>query len=298
MTSIVNTAQSEAWNGYEGTHWASNADRYDAVNSGFNRPLLDAVAIGPGDRVLDVGCGNGQLTRLAAAAADPGRVLGIDLSEPMLATARARASTSTASTSTAATSTAATSTAATSNIEFVRGDAQVYPFPDDSLDVVLSRFGVMFFADPVAAFANLNRALRPGGRLAFVCMRELAGTDLGAVFGALIGQLPGGEQPTGADGTGPTSFADPARIRGVLTEAGFEDVRWEQVEADQVWGRDVADAAAFIAAWGPVRHWLSQVDPATAATATAALIEALRPYEQGGAVRLRGKAWLVTAAAR
>src|SRR5690348_1710333 len=87
---IVNTDQAEAWNGYEGNHWATHADRYDAVNSGYNQPLLEAAALAPGDDVLDVGCGTGQLSRLAAAAVAPGDVLGIDLSEPMLTTARAR----------------------------------------------------------------------------------------------------------------------------------------------------------------------------------------------------------------
>jgi SAM-dependent methyltransferase len=268
MSGIVNTAQAEAWNGYEGEHWASHADRYDAVNSGFNGFLLDQA--GPGDRVLDIGCGNGQLTRLAAARARS--ALGVDLSGPMLATARARA-------------------AEVPNVTFEQGDVQVHPFPDGAFDLAVSRFGVMFFADPVAAFANVRRALSPGGRLAFLCMTALSGTDLGRVFGAMAPYLP---QPTGADGTGPTSFADPDRTRAVLTEAGFEDVVCTHVEADQVWGRDVPDAARFISDWGPVRHHLGRVDDAAAAGAAEALTAALRPFAGPDAVRLRGTAWLVT----
>ncbi|MCR6488519.1 class I SAM-dependent methyltransferase [Amycolatopsis sp. OK19-0408] len=268
MTGIVNTAQAAAWNGYEGEHWASNADRYDAVNGGFNGFLLDLVSAE--DRVLDIGSGNGLLTRLAAARART--ALGVDLSGPMLATARKRA-------------------AEVPNVTYEQGDVQVHPFPDGGFDLAVSRFGVMFFADPVAAFANVRRALRPGGRLAFLCMTALAGTDLGRVFGAMAPFLP---QPTGPDGSGPTSFADPERTRAVLTEAGFEDVVSTRVEADQVWGRDVPDAARFIADWGPVRHHLGQVDEATAAKAVAALTEALQPFEHPDAVRLRGAAWLVT----
>ncbi|WIY03496.1 class I SAM-dependent methyltransferase [Amycolatopsis mongoliensis] len=268
MTGIVNTAQAEAWNGYEGEHWASHAERYDAVNNGFNDYVLDRV--GPDDRVLDIGCGNGRLTRLAAARARS--ATGVDLSGPMLATARARA-------------------AGVPNVTFEQGDVQVYPFAEGGFDLAVSRFGVMFFADPVAAFANVRRALSRGGRLAFLCMTALSGTDLGRVFGALAEYLP---QPTGPDGSGPTSFANPERTTAVLTEAGFEDVACTRVEADQVWGRDVPDAARFIGDWGPVRHHLGMVDDATATKAKEALTAALEPFAGPDAVRLRGTAWLVT----
>src|SRR3569833_290281 len=146
---IVNTAQAEAWNGYEGGHWAAHQSRYDAVNSGFNAPLLAAAAIGEHDRVLDVGCGNGQLTRLAARRARFGHATGLDLSAPMLERARATAAEE-----------------GVANVTFARGDAQVHPFPAGAFDVAVSRFGAMFFADPVAAFANVGRAERAGGRAA------------------------------------------------------------------------------------------------------------------------------------
>ncbi|MBC6456533.1 class I SAM-dependent methyltransferase [Actinomadura sp. HBU206391] len=275
MSGIVNTAQAEAWNGYEGEHWAAHDDRYDAVNSGFNELVLDAAEIGERHRVLDVGCGNGQLTRLAARRARIGWAYGVDLSAPMLATARARADEENVS-----------------NVTFERGDAQVHAFPEAGFDVAVSRFGIMFFADPVAAFGNIGGALRPGGRLAFVCMKDVEGTDLGAVFGAMVPYLP---TPTGPAGTGPTSFADPARIQDVLTAAGFQDVACTHVEADQIWGRDVADAAEFISAWGPIRFHMEQAGPDAAAKARDALTPALRPFETPDGVWLRGTAWLVTA---
>ncbi|MBE1574056.1 class I SAM-dependent methyltransferase [Amycolatopsis roodepoortensis] len=275
MSGIVNTAQSEAWNGYEGRHWAEHDARYDAVNSGFNEFLFEAAGIGERDRVLDIGCGNGQVTRLAAVRAPLGGATGIDLSAPMLATARARAEAE-----------------GVANVAFEQGDVQVFPFEDAVFDVALSRFAVTFFADPVAAFANVRRALKPGGRLAFLCMTALAGTDLGTVFGALAPFLP---TPTGEDGTGPTAFADPARVRSVLTGAGFRDVACDRVEADQVWGSDVPDAAAFIADWGPVKYHLGQVSTEAANNAREALSAALEPFATPGGVRLRGAAWLVRA---
>jgi SAM-dependent methyltransferase len=275
MASIVNTAQADAWNGHEGEHWASHADRYDDLNRGFNDILLDAAVIGRGDRVVDIGCGNGQLTRLAALRARLGRVQGVDLSAPMLGTARDRARRE-----------------GVPNVTFERGDAQVYPFPPGEFDVAVSRFGVMFFADPVAAFRNIGTGLRPGGRLAFLCMTAIRGTDMGTVFGAMAPFLP---QPTGPDGIGPTSFADPARTREVLTGAGFLGIGVTHVEADQLWGRDVPDAAEFISGWGPVRYHLTQTSSEAAGKARDALVTALHRFARPDGVRLRGTAWLVTA---
>ena len=275
MEIIRNDRQEQAWNGYEGRHWATDQARYDAINSGFNEALLAAVR--PGDRVLDLGCGNGQLTRLAARRAGIGQVVGVDLSAPMLDRAR----------------TAATDEGVR-NAEFIRADAQVHPFPPGGFDAALSRFGVMFFADPVAAFANVRRALRPGGRLAFVCLDDARRGDLGAVFAPLAAHLP----PADTDGTAtgePLSLADPAVIRAVLDEAGFTDVSCAPRQEPGIWGRDAADAGGFLAGWGPVRHRLAPFDPAVGDRVRSALVEAMRPYEGPGGVRLRIAAWLVTA---
>jgi SAM-dependent methyltransferase len=277
MRSIVNTAQAEAWNGYEGGHWAAHQSRYDAVNSGFNDHLLAAAAIGDRDRVLDVGCGNGQVTRLAARRARLGQVSGVDLSAPMLERARASAVEE-----------------GVANVSFERGDAQIHPFPAGAFDVALSRFGIMFFADPVTAFANIGRALRPGGRVAFLSLQAIGRSDLGSVFAAMNGRLPPRPAPAPGD-TSPESLADPDRIRELLTDAGFTGVTSVPVEAVQVWGRDAGDAAEFLGGWGPVRFVLDQVDEALATRAGEALAAALRPFEKDGAVRLRGAAWLTTA---
>ncbi|MGP3915205.1 class I SAM-dependent methyltransferase [Nonomuraea sp. 10N515B] len=267
---IVNTHQAEAWNGYEGTHWADHHTRYDAVNSGFNDYLLRHVQ--KGDGVVDVGCGNGQVTRLAARRA--GHVTGIDLSAPMLRRARAAAEAE-----------------GIGNVDFQQGDAQVHPFPAGSYDLAMSRFGIMFFADPVAAFANIARGLRSGGRLAMLSMGSMA--DLGPVLAALAAHLP--PPDPGPNGEGPLSLSDPGHIGEVFTAAGFAEIEAAPVEAMQVWGSDADDAADFLMAWGPIQFLLQGADPDAAPRARTALVSALRPFEQPGAVRLRGTAYLITA---
>ncbi|CAM5282632.1 2-methoxy-6-polyprenyl-1,4-benzoquinol methylase, mitochondrial [Streptomyces avidinii] len=277
MEHMANTDQARAWNGYEGTQWALNQDRWDAVNDGFNAPLLDAAAIGPREHVLDVGCGAGRTTRLAARRATEGQVVGLDLSAPMLERARhsARAE-------------------GTANASFAQGDAQSHPFAPGTFDVAISRFGVMFFADPVAAFGNIASALRPGGRLAFACPAEAGGNEWLLALTALRDILPVGE--FGAQGSpGMFSLADPDHTVRMLSAAGFEAARAVRVHADGVWGSDAEDASAFLLGSGPGRHLLDQVGPEERERAARTLADALRPHEKGGAVVLRGSSWLVTA---
>ncbi|MER7662406.1 MULTISPECIES: class I SAM-dependent methyltransferase [unclassified Streptomyces] len=259
---IVNTHQAEAWNGYEGRHWADNPSRYDSLNDSANSPLLEAARITASDSVLDIGCGNGQLTRIAAGHA--AHALGVDLSGPMLETARAKAAEE-----------------GIDNVSFLRADAQVHPFQNASFDVALSRFGVMFFADPVAAFANVGRALRPGGRLAFVCPQAFRHMGQYKIFTAVATQvtLP---DLSGDDRTGPASFADPTRTTGILRDAGYENATATELEVPQRWGKDAEDATAFLFGWGPMRHWLRDADPDAVARARAAATEAFRPFETKG----------------
>ncbi|MDN3297577.1 class I SAM-dependent methyltransferase [Streptomyces ficellus] len=278
MRQVVNTGQAQAWNGYEGTHWARHQDRWDAVNEGFNEQLLGAAAIGPYDRVLDIGCGAGRTTRLAARRAVNGHALGVDLSAPMLERARESARRE-----------------RVGNVSYEQGDAQVHAFEPGAFDVAVSRFGVMFFADPTAAFAHIGRALRPGGRLAFVCAAQAEGNQWLAAIAALRDILPmGGFGATG--GPGMFSLADPDTVRGVLRAAGFQDIGTEYVEAPGTWGRDAEDAAAFLLDSGPGRHLMGQVGPEARDRARRRLVATLRAYDRGdGALRLRGNAWLVTA---
>ncbi|MFI6153804.1 class I SAM-dependent methyltransferase [Kitasatospora sp. NPDC051170] len=271
---LVNSEQSRAWNGYEGRHWSDHADRWNAVNGGFDAPLLEAAGVGLRDRVIDLGCGTGQTSRLAARAASSGTVLGLDLSGPMLDWARETAARE-----------------GLANVEFRQADVQVEELPAGGFDVAMSRFGVMFYQDPAAAFANVAGALRPGGRIAFVCMADPARTDWVHLFAALSDDAP----PTGgSEGPGMFSLADPEHVRGLLGGAGFEQIALEPVEKAGVWGHDAQDAASFLLSTGPAQHLLG----GDSGRAREALTERLRAYEGAGGVELRTSAWLVTGVRR
>lgn len=257
MPDIVNTEQAQAWNGPEGAHWARNQDRWNAVNEGFDEPLLDAAGITGEDRVLDLGCGSGQTTRRAALRAPRGHVLGLDLSGPMLAEARSRAERE-----------------GVANVSFAQGDAQVHPFGAGAFDAAVSRYGVMFFADPVAAFGNVGRVT------AMASLREV---------------LPVGD--FGQPGLpGMFSLAAPDRIGDVLTAAGFAGIDVNQVQAHGTWGRDAEDAAEFLLGTGPGRHLMERADPTARARARGILTDHLRTHEAAdGTVRLLSTSWLTTA---
>jgi SAM-dependent methyltransferase len=275
---IVNTEQAEAWNTKEGLHWAAHAERYDAMSAAFNQPLLDAATLGETDSVLDVGCGNGQTTRLAARRANRGTALGLDLSGPMVARARDLAVAE-----------------GLTNVVFEQGDAQVHTFAPASFDVAISRFGVMFFADPVAAFRNLGQALRPGGRLAFVCWQDLSRNEwLLVPVGAALEHVPMPDLgPPGAPG--PFSLAEPDHLRDVLGSAGFERVVTTAVDRQVRLGDDANDAMAFLRGTSMARILLDRADEAAATRALDAVTEALRAHEGPGGLYLNGAAWLVTA---
>ncbi|MFI8952114.1 class I SAM-dependent methyltransferase [Streptomyces sp. NPDC053750] len=270
MTLVANPRQAEAWNGPVGQHWATHQARYDAMLAGVNDALFDAAAVAPGDRVLDVGCGAGATTRIAARLAAPGQAVGVDISAPLLERARA-----------------GTAAEGITNAAYECADAQVHPFPAGGYDVVVSRGGVMFFADHAAAFGNLARALRPGGRLAFVCPQppgpESEEARALALFARLADETP--DADTVAARTAMASLSDPARIREVL--AGFEEVTVAPVTVEAVWGRDVRDAVEFLLSRYP--------GGALPAGRRTGLEEALRPYATDSGVRMRAGVWLVTA---
>ncbi|CAM5333164.1 class I SAM-dependent methyltransferase [Streptomyces griseomycini] len=278
MPDIVNTEQAQAWNGPEGAHWARNRDRWNAVNQGFNEPLLGAAGITGDHRILDFGCGSGQTTRLAALRASRGHALGLDLSGPMLAEARALAERE-----------------GVVNVSFTQGDAQVHPFETGTFDAAISRYGAMFFADPVAAFGNIGRALRPGGRLAIVCPADAVLNDWVTAMASLRGFLPVGD--FGRVGSpGMFSLASPDRIRDVLTAAGFTGITITRVQAYGTWGHGAEDAAEFLLGTGPGRHLMEEADTAARVRARRTLTEHLRNHEASdGTVRLRSTSWLVTA---
>ena len=205
MADDANTEQREYWNEQAGPTWVRNQERLDAQIQPWGELALNALAAAPGEAVLDVGCGCGATSLALAAQVGPeGRVVGLDLSGPMLARARERAAAE-----------------GRANVSFLQADAQTHAFAPE-FDALFSRFGVMFFDDPPAAFANLAGALRPGGRLSFACWqgREQNGW-VSIPMAALIGEveLP---PPPAPDAPGPFALGDPDRLRALLEGAGPE----------------------------------------------------------------------------
>ena len=280
---IVNTDQAEQWNtGDDAAHWVNHQARYDRMNAPFADMILDAAALRPGADVLDVGCGCGTTTLAAARLIAPGQAVGLDLSGPMLARARAAAE-----------------TAGLGNAEFLQGDAQVHPLEPGRFGTVVSRFGVMFFADPVAAFANIRPAAQPTGQLVFVCWQPLAANQWLLVPRTAMAEHVPLAGPGPGDGPGMFALADPDRIRQVLDRAGWRDVK---VTAEQrpvlVGGGGSLDATVeFLRTSSIGRTVLTGVDPGTAARALASLRAALAPHADDEGVHLTAAVWLVQATA-
>jgi SAM-dependent methyltransferase len=269
-----------AWDGDEGAHWSAYASRYERGAAPYRERLLASAALVPGDRVLELGCGAGRTTRDAARAVAPtGRVLGVDLSASMLELARAAAVTD-----------------GLDNVAFEQADAQVHDFADASYDVVLSQFGVMFFADPVTAFTNIHRAVVPGGRALFMVWRGLDHNEWAASLRTALAA--GRDLPTPPPGApGPFSWADPDAVRPILESAGFTDVAFTEVPGDFLVGDDPEDAFAFVRGMGVTRTLLADLDDATASCALDELRAAFADHHSPAGVVFRSAAWLVTARA-
>ncbi|HTU53678.1 MAG TPA: class I SAM-dependent methyltransferase [Acetobacteraceae bacterium] len=204
-----NAAQFDYWNQVAGPKWVRLAETMDTRLAPVLARLLERAGAQPGECLLDVGCGAGTSTlRLAGQVGPSGHVLGVDISEPMLTLARRRAA-----------------ERGISNISFLRADAQTHPFGAAAFDRVVSRFGVMFFADPVAAFRNLRRALRPGGALCFACWAPLAENLHWRIPFEIVVQALGPPAPKPPHAPGPMAFSDIAYLRSILESAGFAEPR-------------------------------------------------------------------------
>lgn len=275
-----NAAMADNWNGIAGEHWVRNAERHDRALAAYGQAALDAARVTATDRVLDVGCGTGALTRAAARLAAEGSALGVDIGQPMVDMARQ----------------AATSEGP-GNVAFAQADAQVHPFAADSFDVVLSRFGVMFFDDPVAAFANLRRATAAGGRLAFVCWQSLLVNDWMMIPGSAIAEHLGFPDVGEPGAPGPFSLADPDRVRAVLADGGFVDVDIDEVAHPMWLGSDVDDAVGYMRNQSIARAMFEDKPPELVERAIEALRRSLEQAVGPDGLELPGRAWLVTARA-
>ncbi len=277
-----NAEQIKFWNETRGGTWVAQHDAINAQIAPLGRLAMERASVAAGERVLDVGCGCGTTTiELARRVGPSGRVLGADISGPMLADARKRAS-----------------AAGVPNVEFVQADAQTYTFPSAAFDLLFSRFGVMFFADPTAAFANLRTALRSGGRIAFVCWRTLPENPwMGVPLAAALQFLPPPPIP-GPDAPGPFAFADRDRVERILAGAGFTDVAFDAVDEPLVvgGGADIPRTVEFLLQMGPLAAAMREAGQAKSDEVLAAVAESLRPYytDEDG-VRMPSASWIVTA---
>jgi len=273
-----NAEQIEYWNKQAGPKWVANNATMDALIGPLGLAALERAAPRAGERVLDVGCGVGQTTlQLAERVGPTGSVLGIDISTPMLELAREKAR-----------------AAGRSNVRFENADAQTHAFPPASFDLLFSRFGVMFFADPDAAFANLAKAVRPGGRVTFVCWQPVAANPwVREPMAALMKHVPP-QAPPPANAPGPFAFADPARVRGILERAGFAKPAAESQTGELVLGRNVDEATAFAMEMGPVGAAVAQAPESVRKAVAGSIREVLAAHQSAKGVALGSAVWIVT----
>jgi SAM-dependent methyltransferase len=276
-----NADQIAYWNGPGGERWARRQQVQDVLLAPIADILIDRAKPKTGERIVDVGCGSGATTMaFARKVGASGHVLGVDVSGPMLEQARAGAP-------------------ADAPVDFVQADATVYPFEPASVDLVASRFGVMFFADPAKSFSNLHGALRRSGRLAFICWREPRENPwmmapLQAVY-KHAPELP----PQGPEDPGPFSFASEARVHRILGNAGFTQIAIEpcDLELDIAVGGGLESAVRGALEIGPASRALQDQPEAVREAAKDSIREALAPFVKGETVPLPGALWIVTARA-
>jgi SAM-dependent methyltransferase len=257
--------------------WAEVREALELQLAPLGRRALAALAPRAGESVLDIGCGGGEtVLELARAVAPEGTVLGIDLSAAVLAFARRAVKDC-------------------ERVRLVEADAQVFPFEPALFDAAFSRFGVMFFADPITAFSNIHRSLKPGGRLAFVCWRALNENQLDLLpLQAASAYLP--PQPVhDPDAPGPFAFAKPERVRGILASAGFTEIEITAHD-EPVGSGDLETMLAVCSRVGALGKILRE-NPELRAAALPAVRSALAAYDGPDGVRLNAAVWIVTARA-
>ena len=274
----ANAAQAAEWDGPAGAHRTRHAAVFDAETRPHNERFRAAADVAPRDRVLDIGCGTGQTTRDAARAAVAGSALGIDLSAQMLDHARRLSREE-----------------GLANVSFLQADAQVHRFPAASFDVGISRFGTMFFADPVAAFGNIGHALVRGGRLVLMVWQA---RDRNEWTTAIREALAGDNPPPPTDGPHPFSLADPAVAEGILTAAGFAGISFTDVREPVYYGPDPAVAFDVVRGLRSTRDLLTGLDAGEAERALDRLRVTLAAHRAAGGVFFDARSWIIAARRR
>lgn len=274
----INADQLAFWSGTGGDAWVARQSHTDITLAPVTEALLAFATPLAGERVLDVGCGCGATTLEFARAVGPaGRVAALDISAPMLAEGRARAA-----------------AAGVSNVDWIEADATTAAL--DGFDLLTSAFGLMFFGDPVAAFANMRGAANPGARMAFVCWRSLTENPwMGVPMRAVAPHLPP-RPKADPHAPGMFAFADPQRVDEVLTEAGWAPPRFKKldIDLDIAAGRGLDEAVVQSTQIGVVNSWLRPQPAEFVAAAVDSIREALTPHVDGASVRLPGAMWLIS----
>lgn len=280
---MTDNPQAKVWNELVGDTWATQADHFDAMLEPFSAAVYAKLEVRPHERVVDIGCGAGattvQLARMAAGAG----VLGVDLSRPMLAAGRLRAA-----------------AAGVSNVEFAEHDVEAAPFGAAAFDVAFSRFGVMFFSDPVRAFTHVRRSLADGGRLGFISYQGPAANPFILVPVMAAAAHVTVAPPPPPDAPGVFSMADADRTAAILTAAGFTDIAHEQGPDSMTLGPadDLDELALRVLEQNPtMAAALTTASPAQAEAAVGAASAALAAHVVGGQVVLGAGSWVVTATA-
>jgi SAM-dependent methyltransferase len=274
-----NEEQRSRWNGSEGEFWTQHCGRFERILAPVSGPLLAFASPRAGSTVIDVGCGCGSTTiELARAAGPSGRVIALDVSQPMLGLAADRLRDF-------------------SNTTCVLGDAAEVALQDLDAELIVSRFGVMFFGDPVAAFGNLGSGLAPGGRLRFACWRSIGENPwLQIPLHAVYEHAPRLPKPDPEE-PGPFSFGDTARVARILTAAGFTAPVFNRldIEIDLAAGGSFEDAVMQSSAMGPAKRALADQPESVQSEALESIRRALAPYATPSGVKMPGAVWLVAA---
>jgi SAM-dependent methyltransferase len=276
-TLIANQDQAAHWNERAGQTWAELSDPLDQVLAPFVPLLMAEIAPIEGGRILDVGCGSGAVTRASARLAGAGgSALGIDISAPLIAAARARS-------------------AGEERADFVEADAQTHRFAPHSFDAIVSRFGVMFFADPVAAFRNLHQAARRGATLACAAWRSAPEnafmTAAERAAAPFLPELPMRDE----DAPGQFGFADGERVHHILAQAGWQAVAVRP--SDVACAMSIEELKLYGARMGPLGALLPRLDEPTRAEVLRRVQEAMMPYVEDGVARFTAACWLIVARA-
>lgn len=267
------------WNGPGGTHWVARYEHMDRMLLPVSDVLLARAGIAPGMTVLDIGCGcGGTVAAIAHLVGPTGKALGLDISRPMLEVAARRVG-------------------EYPHVTLICDDAAHRSFPPATVDVLVSRFGVMFFGDPEAAFANLRGALKPGARMTFACWRPINENPwMKLPLDAVAAHVAPGPRPD-PDAPGPFAFSNRERVQQILTSAGFINVRItpRDLVLDLAAGLDLSEAVHQSIEMGPIRRALEGQPETTQRVAREAVARALQPYVTPTGVLLTAGIWVVEA---